>query len=41
VNACGECGWREPTPEQQRAHARASWARCDLRSTTFDVQGAA
>lgn len=39
--ACGECGWREPTPEQLRTHARASWVPCDRRSTTFDVQGAA
>lgn len=35
---CGECGWREPTPEQLRAHAHASWARS---STATFTQGAA
>lgn len=39
VTACGECGWREPTPAQLRARAYASWAR---RSTTTTLrQGAA
>jgi hypothetical protein len=43
VTACAECGWREPTPEQVRARAHASWARYDRRSTAapFDEQGAA
>jgi hypothetical protein len=42
VTACA-CGWREPTPAELRARARASWARHDHRTTTatFDQQGAA
>jgi hypothetical protein len=36
---CGDCGWREPTPEQLRARARASWAQST--TATYDEQGAA
>ena len=42
VTSCAECGWREPTPAELRARARASWARYDRRLTArFDEQGAA
>jgi hypothetical protein len=37
VTACADCGWREPTPEQLRTRAHASWVNCE----TFDIQGAA
>jgi hypothetical protein len=42
ITSCG-CGWREPTPTELRARARASWARYARPSTKalFDQQGAA
>ncbi|MFL6127232.1 hypothetical protein [Actinophytocola sp.] len=39
ATACGDCGWHQPTPEQLRARARASWAQPT--TATFNEQGAA